>query len=89
MATADELQLWSAALRRAAAQLDAIATARASAARQARVDWSGPSRSRFDSERARRDGATAVLAGRCRRLASACDVAAVQGQAVGAGAIHG
>jgi hypothetical protein len=61
----------AAALTGVAARLDALAHARAGAARAARHQWHGPHRTRFDAERATRDAAAAALGGRCRTLAAA------------------
>lgn len=57
------------ALVRAAAVLDEVAEAHARGARLVRACWEGPHRSRFDAERARRDGDLAGLAAACRLLA--------------------
>ena len=61
------------ALRVLAARLDQLAAARARAARDVRIEWSGPLRDRFAAERARRDAAAAHLVARCRSLAAALE----------------
>ena len=61
------------ALRALAARLDQLAEARARAARDVRIEWSGPLRDRFDAERARRDAAAAHLVARCRSVAASLE----------------
>lgn len=59
----------SEALVRVARLLDEVADTQARSARAVRATWEGPHRSRFDAERAGRDGDLAGLASACRLLA--------------------